>query len=352
MHSADADWPGPTEAIYASDLKRFAFTPRVNILFCGTCGTPMFYEGRYDGPDGPVTTGVFTGTLANIPHGNLIRVTDHIFVGDTVDGGASVWLRRPNADGRPARRWQAGKGTSAQLPYDWPTTSPPPSSAPPQGPLEMPIWCKCRGIDLVLRLDRSSFPDSEPLPFFVDPESKKLLAGCDPCDSCRLASGIDIFNWTFASLEHIGFASSAGGPVAGSGKFPRTATELIDAVSKRDDRDPRLGTLTFYESSPGVQQYFCERCSATAFYACEDRQSLVDVAVGLLEGPSGAARAEEALSWALGGKMGHRADVMGGWRQGLVESVEKGGENWRVEKGLGVNWRRKAREEAEKGKTG
>lgn len=344
MHSMDVDWPGPPDAIYKSDLHRFDFTSKVKILFCGTCGTPMFFECRYEGPDGPVTTGVFSGTLANAAHPNLIRITDHIFVGDTVDGGASVWLRHPNSDDTPARRWTAGKGTSPELSADWPTSASSPPSA--QGPIEVPIWCKCRGVNLVLRPDFSSFPPDAALPFFVDPETKKLLASFDACDSCRSATGTDIVNWTFALLQHIHFAEKSS---AQSGStFPQTAVELKKAVSAPSEhRDPRLGTLALYESSPDAQRYFCSRCSATVFYACDERQDMVDVAVGLLESPSGAARAEEVLTWSLGGKMTWRQDVVGGWREGLVQAVEKEAEQFRIERRLPVNFRRKIKEENE-----
>ena len=342
----DTQWPGSPESISNSDLCRFDFSSKVQILFCGTCGTPMFFQDRHQGPDGPVNTGVFTGTLANIAQPNLIHITDHIFVGDTVDGGASMWLRHPHADGPPAKRWEvrttAGSGPGVELPSDWPTSSPPPST---KGPIEVPIWCKCRGVNLMLRPDFSSFPPDAELPFFVDPQSKKLLASFDACDSCRLACGTDVLNWTFALLRHIHFT----GPSAGSGsEFPRTAAELRRAVSAAPgDRDPRLGTLALYESSADAQRYFCSRCSATVFYACDNRQDMVDVAVGLLEGSSGAARVEEVLTWNLGGKATFREDMVGGWREGLVEAIEKGAEQFRVERGLPVNFRRKIKEESE-----
>ncbi|OIW29403.1 hypothetical protein CONLIGDRAFT_324678 [Coniochaeta ligniaria NRRL 30616] len=349
MHSMDIDWPGPTDDIYKSDLRRFDFTSKVKILFCGTCGTPMFFECRYEGPDGPVATGVFSGTLANTAHPNLIHITDHIFVGDTVDGGASMWLRHPNADGTPAKRWTAGKGTSPELPADWSSSAPP--SSPPQGPIEVPIWCKCRGVNFVLRPDFSSLPKDAALPFFVDPESKKLLTSFDACDSCRLAFGADIVNWTFALLQHIHFADSPSSDPE-TKKFPQTAAELKKAVSAAppgEDRDPRLGTLALYESSPGAQRYFCGRCSASVFYGCDSRQDMVDVAVGVLEGPGGgAARAEEVLAWSYGGKMTWRQDVVGGWREGLVQAVEGEAEEFRVGRGLPVNFRRKIKEANER----
>lgn len=332
MHTMDLDWPGPTDAIYASDLRRFDFGPKINILFCGTCGTPMFFGCRCEGPNGPVTTSVFTATLANIAQPNLLRITTHIFVGDTVDGGASMWLRHPNRDGTPARRFRAGKDEE-ELPPDWPAS--PPLPAPAQGPTDVPVWCKCRGVDLVLRPDFSPSDKDADVPFFVDRETGRLLASFDACDSCRLAVGANIVNWTFALLRHIRFAGCGS-------LLPGTVAELREAVSRRD---PRFGSLEVYESSAGVQRYFCGRCSATVFFACDARPDMVDVAVGLLESPGGGARAEDVLAWSLGGTTTWRQDVKGGWREGLVEAVEKEAERFRIERGLPVSFRRKAKEE-------
>ncbi|KAB5550859.1 Mss4-like protein [Coniochaeta sp. 2T2.1] len=343
MYTMDIDWPGDTSAIRSSALAVFDFTSKVKILFCPTCGTPMFFESRYDGPEGKVNTGVFSGTLTTDAEiKNLVRITDHIFVGDTVDGGASVWLRQPNGDGTVADRYAAGKGAgsgkSETLPEDWPSSPP---SVPPSVATEVPVWCKCRGVNFVLRPDFSD-TQTDKLPFFVDPESKKLLASFDACNSCRSAVGVDIVNWTFACLRHIYFAGSS------SDTLPQTARELKEAVVAADGkRDARLGTLACWESSPDVQRYFCSRCSATVFYACDDRQDMVDIAVGLLGSETGA-RAEDVLTWALGGKATWRQDVVGTWREGLFDAVEREGEKFRVERGLEVNFARRRREDREK----
>ena len=58
-----------------------------------------------------------------------------------------------------------------------------------------------------------------------------------------------------------------------------------------------------YVSSPGVTRTFCSQCGANVFWHGDEdtfgRKHLVDVAVGLLDAPSGA-RAEEMLAWWTG----------------------------------------------------
>ncbi|RYO77669.1 hypothetical protein DL766_004729 [Monosporascus sp. MC13-8B] len=129
--------------------------------------------------------------------------------------------------------------------------------------------------------------------------------------------------------------------------FPATSLELKEAVSVREGRDPRFGTLTFHSSSPDVQRYFCSRCSACVFYCVDDRPDMLDVALGLLEAPSGA-RAEEVVSWTFTGSMGWRQDVVGGWREGHIVAVESTAEAWRTESNYPKHSWRAEKEEPER----
>jgi hypothetical protein len=213
----------------------------------------------------------------------------------------------------------------------------------------VPIRCHCGGIDLVLRAGEAQreFEETQKrgggLPWYVDPVTHKLLGALDACDSCRIAAGSEVYNWTFAALKHISFAGT------NSEGFPTDTLQLRKATENKDGqgRDPRLGTITFYASSPDVQRYFCSRCSATLFYAVDERPDIIDVAVGLLHSPDGA-RAESVISWSLGGNMTWRQDMIGTWREGMLHAVEKEVEEWRIERGYPKFWHRIAIEEAEK----
>ena len=346
LYSSDAAWPGPGEEIQRAPLKRYVFTPRVHILFCGTCSSPMFFE-EYDGPGkGPTGWGVFTGVLSNNAVPGLATITTHIFVGDTLDGGATMWLRE-NENGTPIKRWTTTKDQSEEIAPEWPPTASLPGADLKSEVASVPIRCRCKGVDLVLRRDAiiaefSAKPKSE-LPWFIDPVTFKHLASFDVCDSCRLSCGVDVLHWTFTMLRHISFPETTHS--LGQSGFPQTTSDLRAAVSRQDGRDSRLGTLAFYASSNDVQRYFCSKCSATVFYAVDERPDIVDLAAGLLESPAGA-RAEDVLSWNFGGESAWRQDVMGGWREGLVKSIEKQAEEWRIERQYPKNWRRIAKEEA------
>lgn len=95
---------------------------------------------------------------------------------DTIDGGASMWLRCPNADGSPAHRWTRDRGTSEELDLG---LLPPASLARADhmmGPDEIPLRCHCSGVDLVLRRGDADFRAGEELPWFIDPATHKSIS--------------------------------------------------------------------------------------------------------------------------------------------------------------------------------
>ncbi|ORY01731.1 Mss4-like protein [Clohesyomyces aquaticus] len=308
MYCTDIPWPEPRADVDTSALKKYTFSSRINDLFCGTCSTRMFFEDAQE----PHDLGVLTGALTNQP-GDIVKIEKHIFVGDTMDGGATMWMRKSGIE--------AFEETSREE--------------------SLPIRCKCKGINFLLNRGNYDNKKAEDLPWFVDPKTHKLLGGFCPCDSCRLFGSADVFNWTYAELENIYY----GAGVADEGRpFPKNTAGLKAAV---DAKDPSVGTLAYYASSPDVQRYFCGDCAASIFYAVDDRPDIVDVAIGVLEASDGA-RAEGFLSWGYGGMSGHYTnDAKGGWREGFLKLVDEECDEWRNKRGYPKCWRRVAREGAE-----
>ncbi|KAF1960833.1 hypothetical protein CC80DRAFT_489076 [Byssothecium circinans] len=336
LYTMDTRWPEPREKVDVSKLKVFHFGPSCHILFCGTCSTPMFFANPKDTDE---ELGVFTGTVANFDAGGkeVLKLVEHIFVGDTKDGGATMWMRKINADGTEAKRFEGrnkGDGDNGYT-FDWPATS---SFTGYEAKKEdtIPIRCKCKGVDLILQRPNYDGVAKEDLPWFIDPVTHKPVGLFCACDSCRLFGGIDVFNWTYSGLEYISFPSSKSTP---------SMKSTADLRALVDGKDSSIGTLTYYASSPGVQRYFCGACSACIFYAVDDRPEIVDVAIGVLEASDGA-RAEGFLSWELG-RFDSIKYTEGGWRRGMLERSAKEAEAWRISRGYPKNWRRAAHEEAE-----
>ncbi|KAG8422189.1 hypothetical protein J3459_010599 [Metarhizium acridum] len=246
LYVLQSTWPQPRADVNTSGLHKYQFSANIANLFCATCSTPMFSELAWD----PGNLGVFSGPLKNIEVAP-IKLTNHIYVEDTVDGGASVWLRRPNPDGEEIPRYLKRSG---QIPWSWPGVS---NLAEPRGePVQesVGISCHCKGVNLVLHHGDYAGREREELPWYIDPRNNKRLASFDACDSCRLHFGNDIVHWTFTNLADISQAN--GGP------FPRTMTELKTAV---DAGDAAVGTLACYQSSPDADRYFCRVCAAGRF---------------------------------------------------------------------------------------
>ncbi|VUC33667.1 unnamed protein product [Clonostachys rosea] len=336
MYSCDASWPGPQEIVLNSVLARYSFTQNVTVLFCATCSSPMFFHEHYKNRPEPESLGVFIGVLANHAVDNFVEVVDHIFVEDTIDGGATPWLTDINADGTLSKLWKGRMNTTEQLEAPWPGVSSLMKAEDKAGPDLIPLQCHCKGVNLVVRRMDNEFSkmkaDGKELPWFVNPENLKHMCGFDPCDSCRSMFGVDMVHWTFVLTQQVEFAESTDKP------FPADTLKLKKAILS-PDRDPRLGTLSFYASSPDVQRYFCSRCSASVFYAVDDRPEMLDVAAGVLWAPEGA-RAESLLAWELGSLIGNLGDVQGGWREKYVIAVRRGAEKWRIQRGYPKSWKR------------
>lgn len=327
MYSSWINWPGTTDAVRALALREYAFSHRITISFCGKCSSPMFITTKE--PDATEKLDAFTGVLSNNDIPGMVKVMDHTFVGDTLDGGAAIWLRYLSKDksGAPLPCYRGYRDELVD-PDAMAATQAKTRAAPLD---EIPIRCHCKGVDLVLRRGVADYSamDRSKLPFFVDPSTFKLVVGFETCNSCRVSAGVDIINWTFAELKYLDFVPSSD--ASSSAGFPSNTSDLKAAVSSAD-RHPRLGHLAYYASSDKVQRYFCSRCSATVFYAVDDRPNMVDLATGVLDAPDGA-RAESVLDWTLG-TMIWEDDVKGGWREELVASVARNAEDWRIENNI------------------
>jgi hypothetical protein len=277
--------------------------------------------------------GVVTGALGNVDIGDrqLVKFGGMGYVLDTKDGGASPWICALNGDGVELKSYEEmppGRGPSAkEMPEDWPGFS---TLLELQGKREdsVPIRCKCGGVDLLLRRGDYEHVSEQDLPSNVDPASRKLKASFCACDSCRLQSGSDVFYWTFVETKYISFGKDH------SKSFPADIFKLNDFI---DAKDPVIGTLKYYKSSPNVHRYFCDTCSAVIFYATGVRRHIVDVAVGVLNSEAGA-RVENMLSWAYGKTMSGQEDGDDGWRESLYERLRSKADEWRVARGYPKTW--------------
>jgi hypothetical protein len=136
-------------------------------------------------------------------------------------------------------------------------------------------------------------------PWWLSTDHTKYLAGNCACESCRKIAGFDIVQWTFI-------------PIAG--------------LSLANDEPFKLpfGTIQSYQSSARRVRWFCSKCGANVFWTGEERPTLIDVSVGLLDAPSGA-RAEEWLQWDLADRVSFKEEAH---NMHLAEALEEGLVKW------------------------
>lgn len=312
-------WPNKDEDL--SSLQRYDFSPNIAIYACQTCSSQLFCRGTRLG-EGPE---VITSALANKP--GLVEYGSHIFVGDTVDGGASMWLRH-DAKGRVLKRWAGPRDHSKELGIGWPGQGYQAGNAFAR-PEFTPLQCHCKGVNLFLRSGAHlaqatpGSPDAE-LAGKLKDSGFKMKAGrypafMDACDSCRMTISSDITYWTSVPIACISIETNRDVDVP----F-RTHDEFRDSLKK----DSRLGTLKQYKSSPGMERYFCSVCSAS-FFAMNPQGAdagVIDVALGVLHHEDGA-RAEGLLAWDYS-RIDFASDGDGGWREALNRTVLQEENKW------------------------
>lgn len=274
-----------------------------------------------------------TGTLRVDGDGDgIVRFESCMWIGDTRDGGASVWVRE--IGGRVVQRWVGEAGGSEKLPVALGKSADEDKhedtdaqDAKDEDVIEIeiePVYahCHCHGVQFwITPPDNNSKDAASPFPDLMIPHylsssesanhenttwwlrtdgpKTKFLAGTCTCASCRRVSGFDITFWAFMPVSNIFLSPPL--PSSDSSAAADSATRATPFPPWPQGSDfPTWGTMRTYASSPGVTRSFCSVCGANIFWAGDaehtGRKGVLDVAVGLLDARSGA-RAEEVLRW-------------------------------------------------------
>ncbi|TLD05044.1 uncharacterized protein PgNI_09098 [Pyricularia grisea] len=307
LYSVCAPWPVEPDL---SGLRQYNMSSRISTFSCGRCGSTLFCRVA-----GLEWIYVILGVVdADDRAAAVAKYGSHMWVGDTLDGGASGWIERNVVGGEEIKRWMQHRGEEELQRgrgLDSVTTRQERGSAVPA---QTPIGCHCGGVALVLRSAADLKAERGPVPDCVQPGTFRYRAGLCACDSCRRASGVEVTPWATVPLAHIEAAGVTG--------FPATIHDLKDAVDKG-----QFGSLTYFKSSENVERYRCGVCSAGVFWAVHDEPDTVCVAVGVLQGDGGA-RKEGLLAWDFKRGVLFKEDVAGTWREGFVHALEQS-EEWR-----------------------
>lgn len=299
------------------NLTGFAFSKKITQYFCTTCGCHMLARCLKDGddPDSLVSWDATTGSLERIE--GVVDWQGHGFVQDTLDGGFADFLTELH--GKKVDRWPGDFGKGKKLTLPW--TSPSKEDMQPSPDDKLQYHCKCGGVEFWLSrpTPRSALvekywpddpptdvsdqpPPSEDEAFYFRDQGTKYLAGLCACNSCRLASGMEITTWAFVPTINISLDKDGKTPWSGD-----------------------FGTLKKYESSPGAYRHFCSTCGAIVFYDAEGRMWLKDVAMGLVVSPEGV-KSKSWFGWRTR-RLGYRDDAIPR-AESFAIAVENGLREW------------------------
>jgi len=281
------DFKPPRDIV--SRLKVYKTSAHLTRFFCPDCGTHMLVVNEQKG-----YWRVASGCLEQAD--GIIQPMWHIYIEDTKDGGLSDWL--PEINGKILPRYRETIG-SDEVPPGWSLST---SSAKPSPSDKLYAHCACKGVEFFIsrpsakseetqgpwpdalipfNSDAPHPPNTEP--WWLRADKQKFLASTCTCDSCRLATGHEVHQWSFVPTSDISLMRDGSQPFI-----------------------PKFGTLTSFESSDDVVRRFCSECGATVFWHGNSRPSLIDVAVGLYAAPEGA-RAESWLEWSTN-RVSYRED--------------------------------------------
>ncbi|MCJ1306273.1 hypothetical protein MMC08_009093 [Hypocenomyce scalaris] len=265
-------------------LKAYSFTEHSFKYFCPKCGSHMFHLDKEGWAVAP-------GVLEQLPVD--VELEGHEFVGDTGDGGMSVWLSTWNATELP--RWKELARESEQLASEWPDTTTE-ASIESESPK---LWagCHCGGVKFYITRPTEESRLGLPLAKarWLAANGTKYAAGFCSCTSCRKATGFDVQPWALVPQCNIFQANG-------------------EAMA------PGVGTLARAEKEGGPRREYCSKCGATVFLFPKSWPTLPDVAVGLFKGAG--ARAEEWLQWV---KVVHTEEAV---NKRLIRELSEGLEVW------------------------
>lgn len=257
-------------------------------FFCPDCGTSV-YEDAGSMSEGMVflDTGAMVGNEVEIEGeggGKKVKVAEvgeHIFVGDTGDGGMRDWM----TDVKAWEGWMDGRSKEVEKGKYFGKGRERVERA--EGEV-LKCECHCGGVSFGV----------------VEPEGKgRYRAVACACNDCRLASGYDISAW--AVVPRGNFVSSEG------------QTVNFDELSK-------VGTMKQYTSSKGNERGFCSKCGATVSWNGASEPDTVDVAAGLVrKGTRAGSRVQDWLEW-----QGHLAFKESAQKQAIGSMLDEGLKAW------------------------
>jgi hypothetical protein len=263
--------------------------------------------GNFEADEWEFATGVLDQTAGGLLH----RV--QMWLGDTKDGGAGLWLNDARFErhirGRTSEKLEF-KDVKRMSAESW-------SESMSSGTTRridndvLDASCSCGAVSFqIARPDTSSNGSG----------LNKYSAGLDACTSCRTVTGFEITSWAFVPRDRIRTSMRGKNNNSNGSSEKQPHLDLLEMTA-----------LRYYKTSPAVTRGFCSTCGANVFYyrhrGGTGKEDTIDIGVGLLDSRAGV-RAEDWLVWDHYGDdiVAYREDAVDkGFVEGLVRGVEEDG---------------------------
>lgn len=276
-------------------LTAYQFTSTCIRYFCSTCGSHCFVDHPEKENEWFCTGGIIDPPEST-PLKDVIEITSHAYIDDTVDGGLTPLFLSLSDD--TDSLFPAVHGKDALTPDAVLNMASKALQHPsPTADDKLSVKCHCGGVSLLVsRADYTNNP-FKVKPRMIPTNPNKYYAWFCACRSCRLATGYSLQPMVYVPPGAITSALTNEAVVFG-------------AAAKEPEANKGL-KLKHYRSSDEAQRSFCSSCGATVFYYYlgDEGDGVVDISAGILRADSGA-MAREWLEW----KEGHMS-----WEQELVD---------------------------------
>ena len=190
---------GSKELKIKGNPKAYATSKKRTMYGCGECGSSL-YEVSTALPEFTCPYYFHSGALTKA-EGIVKGGAPHIFVGDTKDGGLSVWFPQYKA-------WEHWHDRSKEIDLEAPlsaSTGPTPAA---KAPAKLHCRCHCGGVEFNItppnessRLGIPSSDDSKC--WWLQENGTKYSASFCACNACRSGFGSDLSSWSYIPRGNI-----------------------------------------------------------------------------------------------------------------------------------------------------
>jgi hypothetical protein len=285
-----------------SKLTAYHSSEHVVRYFCSTCGCHCFClvlnNQQWSCLAGIIEADPSTKAKNEPWPEDVIKVSRHEYVLDTIDGGVTPFLL--NFNGRLVPTWtdvpqEGPQAESFDLPHESILELPSKSMSTVQKPKKdayLEAKCHCGGVSLLIkRANYTVDPSSQDSDRYIPLDKAKYLTYFCTCRSCRLSTGVSMLAWSLVPPEHV---FNAHAPCI-NGDYESI---VFGYPVSEPNSNPGL-FLNHYWSSPDVCRSFCGKCGATVSYWCGQRPTELDLTVGILRSEEGS-MARQWLEWKWG----------------------------------------------------